>query len=101
MSDCFQRGQAKVVLGPTPWFFCRFLFTEYIGIEMKQEECMLPCQLDWTVHCNFVVMINIVKGLGVHPPTLTSPEANFSIMMECTPQSLPLLHCVYSVVLLV
>jgi hypothetical protein len=32
------------------------------------------------------VMVNVVKGVGVHPPP-TPAWANFSIMMEYTPES--------------
>jgi hypothetical protein len=41
------------------------------------------------------VMVDIVKGDGRAPPTLTS-RANFSIMMECMPKS-GHCHSVYSV----
>ena len=41
-------------------------------------------------------MVNVVKGGGRAPPTLTS-QANFTLMMECTPES-GRYHSVYSVV---
>jgi hypothetical protein len=31
-------------------------------------------------------MVIVVRGVGVQPPTLTS-QANFTLMMECTPES--------------
>jgi hypothetical protein len=40
-------------------------------------------------------MVNVVKGGGRAPPTLTS-QANFTLMMECTPES-GRYHSVYSV----
>ncbi len=33
-----------------------------------------------------LVMVNVIKGGGRAPPTLTSP-ANFTLMTECTPES--------------
>jgi hypothetical protein len=42
------------------------------------------------------VMVDKVKGVGRVPPTLTT-QADFSIMMECTPES-GSCHSVYSVV---
>ncbi len=42
-----------------------------------------------------LVMVNVVKGGGRAPPTLTS-QANFTLMMECTPES-GRCHSVYSV----
>jgi hypothetical protein len=51
--------------------------TEYIGIEIKRG--------GGDVSAILYMMVNIVKGVGVHPPP--SPAwANFSIMMECTPE---------------
>jgi hypothetical protein len=49
----------------------------YILIEMKQGECI--CPLSWSVKntATLYVMVTIVKGAW----------ANFSIMMECTPES--------------
>jgi hypothetical protein len=46
-------------LGPaphlTPWCI-RVIYTsahtEYMGIEMKQGECI--CPLSWSIHCNFI-----------------------------------------------
>ncbi len=39
------------------------------------------------VHCNFVRDGEYSKkGVGLHPPP-SPPWANFSIMMECTPES--------------
>jgi hypothetical protein len=43
-----------------------------------------------------LVRVNVVKGVGRAPPTLTS-QANFTLMMECTPES-GRYHSVYSVV---
>jgi hypothetical protein len=40
-------------------------------------------------------MVNVVKGGGRAPPTLTS-QANFTLMTECTPES-GRYHSVYSV----
>jgi hypothetical protein len=41
-----------------------------------------------------LVMVNVVKGRGGAPTPSTSPAwANFSIMIECTPES----DCCYSV----
>ncbi len=42
------------------------------------------------MHDNFVMMVDIVKGGG-------RAQANFSIMMECTPES-GRCHSVYSVI---
>jgi hypothetical protein len=67
------------------------LTTEYIGTEMKRGECIRP--LGWSVctlyNATLYVIVNIVKGDGgapLHPPP-TPAWANFSIMMECTPES--------------
>ncbi len=67
----------------------------YIGeIEMKQGQCF--CPLSWSVHCNFTGDGIVVKGGGSAPLTLTS-QANFTLMMECTPER-GRYHSVYSVV---
>ncbi len=61
---------------------------------MKQGQCI--CPLSWSVHCNFTgegKSVNLVKGGGRAPPTL---QANFTLMMECTPES-GRYHSVYSV----
>jgi hypothetical protein len=65
---------------------CSAQIAEYLGVEMKWGVCI--CPLSWSVLCNFVyytilyytilyVMVNIVEAA----------RANFSIMMECTPES--------------
>ncbi len=54
---------------------------------MKQGKCIWP--LSWSVHCNFN---GDGKGGGCPPPP--SPAwANFTLMIECTPES----DCCYSV----
>ncbi len=51
---------------------------------MKYRVCI--CPLSWSVHCNFVrSMVMERKGVGVHPPNPIG-SADFSIMMECTPE---------------
>ena len=62
---------------------------------MKQGQCI--CPLSWSVHCNFTGDGNSSeRGWACLTLTLTS-QANFTLMMECTPESS---HCysVYSVV---
>jgi hypothetical protein len=72
--------------------------TEYIEVEMKQEECI--CPLSWNVHFNFLRDGNYSEGDGRSPPTLIS-LGYLSIMMECTyvrkrPLPVYLSLCVYS-----
>ncbi len=45
--------------------------TDYIGIEMKLGECVSALSAG-AYTATLYVMVNIVKGVGVHPPTLTS-----------------------------
>ncbi len=45
-----------------------------------------------------LVRVNVVKGDGRAPPTLTS-QANFTLMMECTPESGRYHSVVYTVCL--
>ncbi len=33
-----------------------------------------------------LVMVNVIKGVGVHPPP-SPARANFTLMTECTPES--------------
>jgi hypothetical protein len=60
-----------------------------IGVEDKKGECI--CPLSWSVHHNptLLVMVDRVKGgwrAAAHP--LPSPGwADFTLMMECTPES--------------
>ncbi len=60
-----------------------WLTTEYIFLlEMKQGHAVYTATL--------LVMVNVIKGGGraVHPPPSPSPAwANFTLMMECTPES--------------
>ncbi len=60
--------------------------TEYIFLlEMKQGQCI--CPLSWSVHCNFTGDSKCNdREVGVHPPP-SSAWANFTLMMECTPES--------------
>ncbi len=65
---------------------------------MKQDECL--CPLSWSVHCNFVRDGNYSeKGWACIPPPPHPHQlgTNFSIMMECTPESGGSHLCVYSV----
>ncbi len=34
-----------------------------------------------------LVMVNVIKGGGRAPPTLTTARTNFTLMTECTPES--------------
>jgi hypothetical protein len=43
-----------------------------------------------------LVMVNVMKGVGVHPPP-SPAQANFTLMTECTPES-SRYYSVYSVV---
>ncbi len=67
----------------------------HTGVEQKQGECI--CPLSWSVHHNFVRDGRHSKrGWSCTPPP--SPAwADFSIMMECKPES-GHCHSVYSVV---
>ena len=67
----------------------------YIGRD-ETGSVYLPTQLERTLQLCTYVMVTIVKGGGRAPPTLTS-QANFTLMMECTPES-GRYHSVYSVV---
>jgi hypothetical protein len=70
--------------------------TDYIFLlEMKQGWCI--CPLSWRVHCNFTgdVLVNVMKGVGRAPPP-TPAWANFTLMIECTPES-SRYYSVYSV----
>jgi hypothetical protein len=59
----------------------------------------MPTQLERTLHATLLVMVNVMKGGGRAPPP--SPAwANFTLMMECTPESRRC-YSVYSVVLTV
>jgi hypothetical protein len=57
----------------------------HLGVEWKQGECI--CPLNWSVHHSFVSdgRYSIVEGGGRASPPTTG-WANFSIMMECTPE---------------
>ncbi len=72
------------------WFIG--LVTEYIFLqEMKQGLCIYP--LSWSVHCNFTGEGKCnERARACTPP---SPAwANFTLMMECTPESSVFLLCV-------
>jgi hypothetical protein len=56
----------------------------------------LPTQLERTLQLYCMVMVNVVKGGARAPSTLTS-QANFTLMIECTPKS-GRYHFMYSVV---
>jgi hypothetical protein len=60
--------------------------TEYIWGRDEIQEVYLPSQLERTVHCNSV-RDGIIEwmGVGVHSSS-TPARADFSIMMECTPE---------------
>jgi hypothetical protein len=71
----------------------------YIECMRVREEHRLNMELDlqWnrvsvSAHsagaytATLLVMVNVVKGGGRAPPTLTS-QANFTLMMECTPEA--------------
>ncbi len=60
--------------------------TEYIFLlEMKQGYCI--CPLSWSVHCNFSGDGKCSeRRVGVHPPP-SPARANFTLMMECMPDS--------------
>ncbi len=65
--------------------------TEYIFLLEKYV-----CPLSWSVHCNFIGDGKCKeKGVGVHPPP-SSAWSNFTLMMECTPES-SRCYSVYSV----
>ncbi len=49
-----------------------------------------------TYTATLLVMVNVMKGGGRAPPTLTS-QADFTLMTECTPESRRY-YSVYSVV---
>jgi hypothetical protein len=73
----------------------------YIGRD-ETGSVYLPTQLERTLqlYCSTtititMVMVIVVKGGGRAPPTLIS-QANFTLMMECTPES-GRYHSVYSV----
>jgi hypothetical protein len=68
----------------------------YIGRD-ETGSVYLSTQLEHTYTATLLVRVNVVKGGGRAPPTLTS-QANFTLMMECTPES-GRYHSVYSVVL--
>jgi hypothetical protein len=60
--------------------------TVHIGIEEKQGECTVYVLSAGAYTTTMLVMVDRVKGGGVHPPP--SPDwADFTIMMECTPES--------------
>jgi hypothetical protein len=61
------------------------LLHRVLGVEMKQGVYCI-CPLRWSVHCNLYVMVNIVKGGGGEHSPPSPAWANFSIMMECTPE---------------
>ncbi len=63
--------------------------TEYISLlEMKQGQCI--CPLSWSVHCNFTVDGKCNERGWAYS------QANFTLMMECTPES-SVCYYVYSV----
>jgi hypothetical protein len=67
----------------------------HILVEMKQGQCI--CPLSWSIHCHFTGDGNSSeRGWACTPPPLTS-QANFTLMMECMPESCRY-HSVYSVV---
>jgi hypothetical protein len=71
--------------------------TVHVHIFARDETGLvcLPTQLERTLQL-YLVMVNVMKGLSVHPPP--SPAwANFTLMMECTPES-SRCYSVYSVV---
>ncbi len=50
--------------------------TEYISLrEMKQGQCI--CPLSWRYTATLLVMVNVMKGGGRAPRTLTSPVPEF------------------------
>ncbi len=62
----------------------------HVGVELKQREGISP--LSWRVHHNFeqkmYMMVDIVKkGWACTPPPPLPARADFSIMMESTPES--------------
>ncbi len=69
--------------------------SEYIFLlEMKQGFCV--CPLSWSVHCNFTGDgICNERGWACTPQPLPA-WANFTLMMECTPES-SRCYSVYSV----
>ncbi len=52
---------------------------------MKQGQC-ISAHSAGAYTATLLVMVIVVKGGGRAPPTLTS-QANFTLMMECTPES--------------
>jgi hypothetical protein len=68
----------------------------HILVDMKPGQCI--CPLSWSVRytATLLVMVIVVKVGGRAPPHLTS-QANFTLMMECTPES-GRYYSVYSVV---
>ncbi len=65
------------------WVTCSV--EQYTGIWCTVSECR-PCRIHRFVAAPLYVMVDIVKGGGRATPTITR-RGNFSIMMECTPES--------------
>ncbi len=59
----------------------------HILLEMKQGQCI--CPFSWSVHCNLTGDGKCnERGLaGWRAPQLSPDWANFTLMMECTPES--------------
>ncbi len=72
--DFFRQG--SILAGPRGCviFTCRRVWcTEYISLqEMKQGQCI--CPLERTLQLYWCMMVNVIKGGGRAPPTLTSPD---------------------------
>ncbi len=56
----------------------------------------MPAHSAGAYNATLLVMVNVIKGVGVHPPP-SPARANFTLMTECTPESSGC-NSVYSVV---
>jgi hypothetical protein len=74
--------------------YARILSTSFTSVSIFSVWVSAHSAGEYTV--TLLVMVIVVKGGGRAPPTLTS-QANFTLMMECTPES-GRYHSVYSVV---
>ncbi len=72
--------------------------TEYVHIFTRDETglvCTVYAYSAGAYTATLLVMVNVMKGVGVHPPP-SPAQANFTLMMECTPES-SRCYSVYSV----
>jgi hypothetical protein len=68
------------------------------NVLIQNGQCTVSAHSAGAYTATLLVMVIVVKGSGRAPPTLTS-QANFTLMMECTPES-GRYHSMYSVVLI-